>query len=91
MPLFLIYSTPFPSNSSVEFEQVNVFCYSFLLKHFENIREIDYTSTFQLTNTCSKSTLETLEKGVFFYLGFLSRPFTNHRASGEGGGHSLNS
>ena len=27
----------------------------------------------------------------FFYLGFLSRPFTNHRSAGEGGGHFSNS
>ena len=27
----------------------------------------------------------------FFYLGFLSRTFTIHRAAGEGGGHFLNS
>ena len=25
----------------------------------------------------------------FFYLGFLSRTFTNHRTAGEGGGHFL--
>ena len=27
----------------------------------------------------------------FFYLGFLSRTFTNHRTPGEGGGHFFNS
>ena len=27
----------------------------------------------------------------FFYLDFLSRPFTNHRTAGEGGGHFFNS
>ena len=27
----------------------------------------------------------------FFYLGFLSRTFTNHRTAGEGGGHFFNS
>ena len=27
----------------------------------------------------------------FFYLGFLSRTFTNHRTAGEGGGHLFNS
>ena len=27
----------------------------------------------------------------FFYLGFLSQPFTNHRTAGEGGEHSFNS
>ena len=27
----------------------------------------------------------------FFYLVFLSRPFTNHRTAGEGGGHFFNS
>ena len=27
----------------------------------------------------------------FFYLVFLSQPFTNHRTAGEGGGHSFNS
>ena len=37
-----------------------------------------------------------LEFGVrmisfFFYLGFLSRRFTNHRTAGEGGGHFFNS
>ena len=29
--------------------------------------------------------------GVFFYLGFLSQPFTNHRTAGEGGGQFFNS
>ena len=28
---------------------------------------------------------------LFFYLGFLSRTFTNHRTAGEGGGHFFNS
>ena len=28
---------------------------------------------------------------LFFYLGFLSRIFTNHRTAGEGGGHFFNS
>ena len=28
---------------------------------------------------------------VFFCLGFLSRPFTNYRTTGEGGGHFINS
>ena len=28
---------------------------------------------------------------VFFYLGFLSRPFTNHRSAGKGGGCFFNS
>ena len=28
---------------------------------------------------------------VFFYLGFLPRPFTNHRTAREGGGHFFNS
>ena len=27
----------------------------------------------------------------FFYVGFLSRTFTNHRTAGEGGGHFINS
>ena len=27
----------------------------------------------------------------FFYWGFISRPFTNHRTAGEGGGHFFNS
>ena len=27
----------------------------------------------------------------FFYLGFLSQPFTNHRTAGKGGGHFFNS
>ena len=27
----------------------------------------------------------------FFYLGFISRTFTNHRTAREGGGHSINS
>ena len=27
----------------------------------------------------------------FFYVGFLSRTFTNHRIAGEGGGHFINS
>ena len=28
---------------------------------------------------------------LFFYLGFLSRTFTNHRTAGERGGHLFNS
>ena len=32
-----------------------------------------------------------LNCSFFFYLGFLSRPFTNHRTAGEGGGHFFNS
>ena len=28
---------------------------------------------------------------IFFYLGFLSQPFMNHRTVGEGGGHFFNS
>ena len=28
---------------------------------------------------------------IFFYLGFLSQTFTNHRTAGEGGGHFFNS
>ena len=28
---------------------------------------------------------------IFFYLGFLPRPFTNHRTAREGGGYSFNS
>ena len=31
------------------------------------------------------------EKGLFFYLGFVSRKFTNHRIAGKGGGHFFNS
>ena len=31
------------------------------------------------------------KSNFFFYLGFLSRTFTNHRTAGEGGGHFLNS
>ena len=27
----------------------------------------------------------------FFYQGFLSQPFTNHKTAGEGGGHLFNS
>ena len=30
------------------------------------------------------------ERISFFYLGFLSQPFTNHRTAGEGGGHFFN-
>ena len=28
---------------------------------------------------------------IFFYLGFLPQPFTNHRTAGEGGGDFFNS
>ena len=31
------------------------------------------------------------KKLFFFYLDFLSRPFTNHRTAGEWGGHFFNS
>ena len=31
------------------------------------------------------------EVGFFFYLGFLSQTFTNHRTAGEGRGHFFNS
>ena len=32
-----------------------------------------------------------ISKIYFFYLCFVSRTFTNHRTTGEGGGHSINS
>ena len=32
-----------------------------------------------------------ISKYFFFYLGFLSQPFTNHRTAEEGGGHLFNS
>ena len=32
-----------------------------------------------------------LRTPFFFYVGFLSRTFTNHRAAGEGGGYFINS
>ena len=35
--------------------------------------------------------LPTIENYFVLYLGFLSRPFTNHRTSGKGGGHCFNS
>ena len=35
--------------------------------------------------------LPTIENYFILYLGFLSRPFTNHRTSGKGGGHCFNS
>ena len=39
------------------------------------------------TNETEKS----LERFFFFYLGFLSRTFTNHRTAGEGGGYFIHS
>ena len=38
-----------------------------------------------------RTTRKTLTMYFFFYLGFLSRPFTNYRTAGEGGGHFFNS
>ena len=35
--------------------------------------------------------LQNERDNFFFYLGFLSRPLTNHRTAGEGGGHFINS
>ena len=33
----------------------------------------------------------TITQLIFFYWGFLSQPFMNHRTAGEGGGHFFNS
>ena len=35
--------------------------------------------------------VSSIRRFFFFYLGFLSRIFTNHRTAGEGGGHFFNS
>ena len=45
---------------------------------------------------CVKKATGEVEKnavadGFFFYLGFVSRRFTNHRTAREEGGHSINS
>ena len=40
-----------------------------------------------MTNLKKKVSVKT---GIFFYLGFLPRPFTNHSTAGEGGGHFSN-
>ena len=37
------------------------------------------------------SDFEKFKEHFFFYLGFLSRTFTNHRTAGEGGGHLIHS
>ena len=34
--------------------------------------------------------IKTFDANFFFYLGFVSRTFTNHRTASEGGGHSIN-
>ena len=39
--------------------------------------------------TLAKSSI--LDRFFFFYLGFVSQTFTNHRTAREGGGHSINS
>ena len=44
-------------------------------------------SVFNMVNVIA----QVLSKIFFFYLGFLSRPFRNHRTAGEGGGHFFNS
>ena len=77
-----------------------VFCQRMFLKILLNHRKTSLQESFFKKRTletwnCQKQRLEMLrkkwfsKKGFFFYLGFLSRTFTNHRAAGEGEGISL--
>ena len=56
--------------------------------HFESVLR------FCNCNSCNakfaRKTLGTSQYYVFFLSGFLSRPFTNHRTTGKGGGHVFN-
>ena len=73
------------------------FCFNHIVKitNVDSIFNVDifdmhfffYTHDLQVQNFCNKW----IASDFFFYLGFLSQPFTNHRTTGEGGGHFFNS
>ena len=53
---------------------------------------MEYQKIINLDDTVSHPSKFRIRNWVFFfYLGFLSRTFTNHRTAGEGGGHFFNS
>ena len=62
------------------------------LKEFQNLFKlsiIDFRSPRNTVKLMGKT--QPHLKHFFFYLGFLSRTFTNHRTAGEGEGHFFNS
>ena len=83
----------------------NVIKYSILLKIW-NMMDINVDTLHLSTNYLIKNfwwcrqnwnhakwkiTWRNLQSNNFFYRGFLSRPFTNHRTAGKGGWHFFNS
>ena len=70
--------------------------YSFVCKAFNEIcRFIQKRLTTKIISRVEPGkndfSCEVNKQLFFFYLGFLSRTFTNHRTAGEGGGHFFNS
>ena len=66
------------------------------LEILETYKGINYIFTIEYTNKFEKRLHRVKTYGIqmvcfFFYLGFLSRTFTNHRTAGEGGGRFFNS
>ena len=55
---------------------------------YNHLPQHAYDNTRKSAQTTFSTTRTTI---FFFYLGFLSQPFTNHRAAGEGGGHFFSS
>ena len=68
------------ANKELSVKIIGKFCRKFLI----------VTIAFMVTKTLMRC-MSIDRKIFFFYLGFLSRTFTNHRTAGEGGGHFFNS
>ena len=68
------------ANKELSVKIIGKFCRKFLI----------VTIAFMVTKTLMRC-MSIDRKIFFFYLGFLSRTFTNHRTAGEGGGHFSNS
>ena len=68
------------ANKELSVQIIGKFCRKFLI----------VTIAFMITKTLMRC-MSIDRKIFFFYLGFLSRTFTNHRTAGEGGGHFSNS
>ena len=59
--------------------------------HFHFFQHLIDNSLHLLKYIARKSLYDSEVLSIFFYLGFLSQTFTNHRIAGQGGGHSFNS
>ena len=56
------------------------------------LRQLSFNQSIKIHGLFLQYFTESLRvKIFFFYRGFLSQPFTNHRTAGEGGGHFFNS